>query len=181
MPLVYIILLNWNGWRDTIACLDSLGNLTYPDFKVIVVDNGSTDESVASIRNAHPAVTLLAAGGNLGFSGGNNVGIRYALESGAEFVWVLNNDTVVTNNALSAMVDMAISDAKIGAVGSVLYFMDAPTVVQAWGGGCVSLWSGISRHRSSPGQLNYITGASILLSMAALNQIGLLDDGFFMY
>jgi GT2 family glycosyltransferase len=74
-PTVYIILLNWHGWRDTIACLDSLASLEYTNYRVLVVDNGSTDDSVARIRAAHPEVPIIETGRNLGFSGGCNVGI----------------------------------------------------------------------------------------------------------
>jgi GT2 family glycosyltransferase len=114
--------------------LSSLEFLDYPDYKVIVVDNGSTDNSVAEIRKAHPQITLLETGRNLGFAGGNNVGIRYALEQGADYVWLLNNDTKADPHALTAMVEVAESDPRIGAVGSVLYYMDEPERVQAWGG-----------------------------------------------
>ena len=79
-PAVAIILLNWHGWRDTIACLESLASLEYTNYHVLVVDNGSTDDSVARIRAAHPQVPILETGRNLGFSGGCNVGIRRAVE-----------------------------------------------------------------------------------------------------
>lgn len=181
MSLVYVIVLNWNGWRDTSVCLSSLENLDYPNYEMVVVDNGSTDHSVEEIRKAYPQITLLETGRNLGFAGGNNVGIRYALERGADYIWLLNNDTVVDPNALTAMVEIAESDPKIGAVGSVLYYMNQPEKVQAWGGGRISLITGRSRHLLSPGELHYITGASLLLRTEALEQVGLLDEGFFMY
>ena len=120
-PLVSIILLNWHGWRDTIACLDSLVSQDYNDYRVLVVDNGSTDDSVARIRAAHPEIPIMETGRNLGFSGGCNVGVRRALEDGADYVWLLNNDTTVDPQALSAMVAVAEADPRVGAVGSVLY------------------------------------------------------------
>jgi len=87
-PTVYIILLNWHGWRDTIACLDSLTQLNTPNAHTLVVDNGSTDDSVARIHEAHPEVPIIETGKNLGFSGGCNVGIRRALDEGADYVWL---------------------------------------------------------------------------------------------
>ncbi len=93
-PDVTCILLNWNGWRDTVECLKALKECRYRNLTIIVVDNGSTNDSVARIRAAHPDVLLLESGKNLGFAGGNNIGIRYALAQGAEYVWLLNNDTV---------------------------------------------------------------------------------------
>jgi len=183
-PLVYVIVLNWNGWRDTLKCLLSLETLDYPNYRVVVVDNGSTDDSADRIKKAHPDVELIGTSKNLGFAGGNNVGIRYALERGADYVWLLNNDTKVDSHALTAMVEVAERDLEIGAVGSVLYYMDEPERVQAWGGGWVSLWWGISRHFAAPvpaERVHYITGASLLIRRKVLEEVGLLDEGFFMY
>lgn len=180
-PLVYVIVLNWNGWQETLECLTSLEVLDYPNYEVVVVDNGSTNGSAEEIRKAKPQVTLLETGRNLGFAGGNNIGIRYALEQGAEYIWLLNNDTVVDPGALTAMIELAEKDRRIGVVGSVLYYMEQPTKVQAWGGGRVNLLTGRSRHLLAPGEPHYITGASMLLRREALEQVGLLDEGFFMY
>ena len=185
MNSVYIILLNWHGWRDTIACLDSLVSLDYNDYRVLVVDNGSTDDSVARIRAAHPEVPIIETGRNLGFSGGCNVGIRRALEDGADYVWLLNNDTTVDPQALTAMVAVAEADPGVGAVGSVLYYLDSPKDIQAWGGGRVCFWTGRSRHLLHPvpgARLHYLTAASTLLRRRALEEVGLLDENtFFMY
>lgn len=183
-PLVYVILLNWNGWRDTLECLRSLNELEYPDHRLLVVDNGSDDDSVPRIRTAYPNIELVETGENLGFAGGNNVGIRWALGKGADYVWLLNNDTTVDPHALCAMVRTAEADKKIGAVGSVLYDMDRPGVVQAWGGGKVSMWLGVTRYHKSgvPAKLlHYITGASLMVKSEALEEVGLLEDRFFMY
>src|SRR5512141_114352 len=97
-PRVAIIVLNWNGWRDTIECLESLQRLTYPNYQVVVVDNGSTDNSVEHIRKAYPRVRLLETGKNLGWSGGNNIGIKYALGQETEYIHLLNNDTKAEPN-----------------------------------------------------------------------------------
>ena len=184
-PEVVIILLNWHGWQDTIACLDSLAPLDYPNYRALVVDNGSMDESVARIRAAHPQVPILETGRNLGFSGGCNVGIRRAMEEGADYVWLLNNDTTVDPQALIAMVTVAEADPRVGAVGSVLYYLDNPKDIQAWGGGRVCFWTGRSRHLLKPvtgPTLHYLTAASVLICRRALENVGLLDeDTFFMY
>jgi hypothetical protein len=104
---VGIVVLNWNGAEDTVRCLASLRRLTYPDYQVLVVDNGSTDDSVARIRQAFPEVEILETGANLGYSGGNNVGIARALEQGAAYVLVLNNDTRVEPGFLTELVEVA--------------------------------------------------------------------------
>lgn len=182
-PTVYVILLNWNGWLDTIVCLDSVASLNYINYRVLVVDNGSTNDSVVRISAAHPYVPIIETGRNLGFSGGCNVGIRRALEEGAKYVWLLNNDTTVDNHALSAMITEAENNDKIGAIGSVIYHMDFPDKIQAWGGGWVSIFTGRAGHylNSTP-KIQYITGTSMLLRCKALEKIGLLDEkNFFMY
>src|SRR3972149_12101418 len=94
-PKVAIIVLNWNGKNDTLECLASIDKMDYPSIYVILVDNGSQDGSVAAIQRKFPEVMIVETKSNLGFAGGNNMGIRYALRNGAEYVLVLNNDTIV--------------------------------------------------------------------------------------
>jgi GT2 family glycosyltransferase len=184
LSAVGVVLLNWNGWRDTVECLASLERLRYRNFCVVVVDNGSTDDSVSQIRNLFPAVTVLELGKNLGFAGGCNVGIRHALENGATYVWLLNNDTTVDAEALGAMVKMANGDPKVGGVGSAIYSAVETDRLLAWGGGYINFWLGRSRHflSSVPSdKIEFLTGASLLLRRAAVESVGLLDEGFFMY
>jgi GT2 family glycosyltransferase len=106
-PSVYIVLLNWNGWRDTLECLHSLSKTDYRNWHLVIVDNGSTDDSVKQIHNARPDVALIENQKNLGFAAGNNVGIRFALGHGADYVFVLNNDTIVFSNTVSQLVGFA--------------------------------------------------------------------------
>ena len=181
---VTCIVLNWNGWRDTIACLESLQRVDYPNLSILVVDNGSTDNSVEMIRKSFEGVEILENRANLGFAAGNNVGIRLALSRQAEFVWLLNNDTVVEPGTLEALVICAEADPKIGAVGSVLRYWHAPEKIQAWGGGIINLWTGQSNHLEEPGEpesLSYLTAASLLLRSPVLREVGILDEGYFMY
>jgi GT2 family glycosyltransferase len=183
--VVATVLLNWNGWRDTQVCLESLAKIQYTDHRVIVVDNGSTDDSVARLQAFRPAPLLLQTGANLGFCGGNNVGIRRALQDGAEYVWLLNNDARIEDpDILRKMVACAEADPRIGAVGAVLMRMDAPGEIQAWGGGRLNLWLGWGREqrRRVPAErLHYLTGASILIPRRVWERVGLLDEGFFLY
>lgn len=183
-PQVACIVLNWNGWQDTVQCLDALKGCTYPGLSVIVVDNGSTDGSVGGIRAAHPQVLLLETGKNLGFAGGNNIGIRRALADGAEYVWLLNNDTKPANDALSALIAKAVTDRRIGAVASICYYADKPSTVEAWAGAQVNLWIGYGRNSTVPRSDDWfhsLNGTSILVARAALEDVGLLDEGFFLY
>ncbi len=177
---VVVVVLNWNGWPDTVRCLQSLEETDYEPCQVVVVDNGSTDDSVVRLRSLCRAV-VLETGKNLGFAGGNNVGIRYALEQGARYVWILNNDTVVARDALSALVRAAERDPDIGAVGAVIWAMDGSRVL-AHGGGCVDLRNGRSWYvTDGKNDVAYITGASMLIRTDALHKVGLFDERFFLY
>ena len=183
-PRVACIVLNWNGWRDTIECLDALRLCTYRNVTVIVLDNGSTDNSVAKIRAAHPDMLLLQTRINLGFAGGNNIGIRHALAHRADYLWLLNNDTKPAPDALSALVSKARTDARIGAVASICYDAGAPSTVQIWAGGRVNLWIGYIHNSTTPRSDDWfhtLNGTSILIARSALEDIGLLDEGFFLY
>lgn len=183
-PQVSCIVLNWNGWQDTNDCLTALKDSTYPNQKVIVVDNGSNNDSVARIRGAHPDVLLIESKKNLGFAGGNNLGIRYALAQGSNFVWLLNNDTTPAHNALAELVAAALTSNKIGAVASVCYYANSPSSVQAWAGARVNLWIGYGRNSTKPRSdqwFHSLNGTSMLISRAALEDAGMLDEGFFLY
>ncbi len=185
-----VIVLNWNGWQDTLDCLSSLEKLDYPNYKMVVVDNGSTDGSEENIRTAYPDIEILQSGGNLGFAGGNNIGIKYALEQGTDYVWLLNNDTVVDPAALTALVEEALFGSFIGMVGSKVYYYE-PCDLIWFAGGTVSMVTGKTEHLLSRqrdiGQhyqscdVDYVTACSMLVSREAIGSIGLLDTRFFLY
>jgi GT2 family glycosyltransferase len=183
-PNVAIVILNWNGWPDTVLCLASLQKLEYSNCHALVVDNGSTDDSAARIREQYPEVEVIELGRNVGFAAGCNAGIARAMRQHADHIWLLNNDTTVDFNALRSLVDKAESSPEIGAVGSAIYFADQPDRLQAWGGGKITFWLGRSRHFLKPvpdDRIDFITGASLLLSATASEELGPLDENFFMY
>ncbi len=183
-PAVLAIVLNWNGWQRTIECLRSLETLRYPCVETLVVDNGSTDESVARLMEHVPRVSVLPIGRNLGFAAGSNAGLRRACATGADYAWLLNNDTRVAPDALSTLVGRASRDPGVGAVGSTLLEKAAGTQALPHAGGSVSFWSGLPRHRHGDvheARLHYLRATSLLLRCAALRQVGVLDSGFFLY
>jgi GT2 family glycosyltransferase len=183
-PRVTCVVLNWNGWKDTVACLDALKKCTYPELTVLAVDNGSSDDSVDRIRAAHPSITLLETGANLGFAGGNNVGVRHALAQGADYLWLLNNDTEPAPDALSALVAKVLTNPRIGAAASICYYADSPNTVQIWAGGRVNLWIGYSPYTTEPHDddwFHWLNGTSLLIASRALENAGLLDERFFLY
>jgi GT2 family glycosyltransferase len=188
---VAIIVLNWNGRDDTLACLASLGQLDYPVYEVIVVDNGSSDDSVAAIRAAYPQVTLIETGDNLGYVGGNNVGLGHARTMGADYALLLNNDTEVATDFLSFLVEAAESDSTIGIVGPTIYYFDRPDVIWSAGGTIDWGWGdtrmiGVDKVDQGqfgllPRPVDFVSGCAMLIKMSSIEQMGLLDPRFFAY
>ena len=184
LPAVTVIIINYNQTDLTAACLHSLTALTYPNLRVVVVDNGSAPGALAALRAHVPPRDLVALPRNVGFTAANNAGSAVALQSGQpDFLWFLNNDTLVDPDALSALVRAARQRPSVGAVASVLYDMGTDTV-QAYGGGRVSLWNGRAQlvQAAVPDeQLDFLAGTSLLVRVLAIQQVGLLDEQFFMY
>jgi GT2 family glycosyltransferase len=191
IPRVTIIVLNWNGLADTLECLESLSRLDYPAYEMVVVDNGSTDGPPAAIRERFPDVTLIENGENLGFTGGNNVGLRWALEQGADYMLLLNNDTVVAPDFLRLLVEAAEVDSRIGIAGPTIYYHDQPRIIWTAGGGIDwrrgQTWMvGLNERDAGqfgeePREVDFVTGCALLVKRAVLERVGLLDDRFFAY
>jgi len=187
---VYILILNWNGWKDTIECIVSCQKLSYTNYRILIIDNGSEDGSELIIRKQFPDIPLIQTGSNLGFAGGNNVGIRQALAHGADYVWLLNNDTIVKSDALDELVNAAERDSITGIVGSKIYYHEDP--VKIWfAGGIWRANRAFNTHRGyneyDHGQYNtvqevdYITGCSLLIKSSVINAIGLMHEEYFLY
>ena len=185
-PRVTIIILNWNGISDTLECLQSVAELEYPEVQVIVVDNGSTDGSPSRIRERYPSVTLLQAGMNLGFTGGNNLGMRKALEMGADYLWLLNNDTVFERDTLKNLVEVTRKSPEVWLASPIIFFHDAPEQVQFRGSyidwkkrRIVKLEGGESA--PSNGDNVSLWGTALLIRRAAVERVGYLNDKYFAY
>ena len=186
-PYVAIIIVNWNGKTDTLECLASLGADTYRCKQIIVVDNGSADDSVSAIRSAFPEVTVLETGTNLGFTGGNNVGINYALELGVDYVYLLNNDTTVEPNALAALVATAEMNPSYGLVTPVIHYFDRPEDVW-FGGSLMDLSRGMAVHDNShiparteaPREIPWASGCAMLVCADVVRLLGGFDDRYFL-
>lgn len=190
MANIAIILLNWNGKKDTLGCLASLQQISSPPFSTIVVDNGSTDDSTRAIRAEFPHVTLIETGENLGFAEGNNVGIRRALAQGAEYLLLLNNDTVVDPNILTAFMELMEKNPNIGILGGKPYLYDARETLDHLGG----KWNpktatfDLIGYREVEGRkrwdkslaLDYVCGCSIFIRRKIFETIGLLEPKFFL-
>jgi len=241
MDKVYILILNWNGWQDTIECLESVFRNDYPNYQVIVCDNNSQDGSVSRIMawaegkqlasvstheqirvQASPPVAkpiayklycrkdaeaggeaaddssrliIIQTGHNLGFAGGNNVGLRYILKkNNFSHVWLLNNDTVIQSSALSRLMNRINEVDDAGMCGSTIPYYERPDTIWSLGGAvynqwlarpyCIGLSQPIDRvyDRSLvERKMRYIAGASMLVSRAFLNDVGLMSEDYFLY
>lgn len=238
MSRVYIVLLNWNNWADTLECLESLLVLAYPDYRIIICDNASSDGSLGYIQawaaghldvvgenrrlrrdsQSYPKplhinlydgpasgvtdtsksaslITVIRNPENLGFAGGCNAGLRYALDRGdADYCWVLNNDTVVDTQALSALVKRMQVRPDAGICGSSVMRYQRPEIVDALGGAWYTKWLGLAWHlgrgRRLPEvidpdlverRMDYVVGASMLVSRKFLLDVGLMNEAYFLY
>ena len=190
VPSVAVIVLNWNGTDDTLECLRSLMQLDYPRYEIVVVDNGSQPSPREQIKERFPSVTYLETGLNLGYAGGNNVGIRHALAEGHDYVFVLNNDTKVEPDVLRHGVAVAESDASIGVLGVKIIAWEDPT--RLWVAyGEVTYRQGLVRligyfnlddgAFDEQKDVEWVPGTAMLFRRRALETVGLFDEEFFAY
>ena len=122
-PRVAVIILTWNRVDDIVACLESFSEVHYPNLEVVVVDNDSADVTVETVRERYAWTTLIVNDDNLGYVGGNNVGIRYALSQGADYVFILNSDTKMNGACLPELVRVMQSDPRIAITGAKNLYM----------------------------------------------------------
>ena len=134
-PLVYVLTLNWNGKQITIDCVESVLKSDYPNFKVMVIDNGSTDGSSQALREKFDNhITIIENGANLGYARGFNVGLQYGFKkNNADYCLVMNNDTILDPSAILELVKVAETDEKIGFVTGKVYYYDKPNILQTVG------------------------------------------------
>ncbi|MBI5888328.1 MAG: glycosyltransferase family 2 protein [Deltaproteobacteria bacterium] len=187
---VAIIVLNWNGHKDTIECVESLKKTTYPDYEILIVDNGSSDGSEAILRKKFPELKLIQTGKNLGFAGGENIGIREALAKGADYVLLLNNDTTVDPDFAGELVKAASLNPRAGILCSKVYLLSRPGIIW-YAGASFHPWLGWGRHRGygrkDAGQFDRTEetpracGCSLMATREFCEKAGLLDEKYFCY
>ncbi|MFH1754966.1 MAG: glycosyltransferase family 2 protein, partial [Candidatus Latescibacterota bacterium] len=190
-PKIAVIVLSWNGKDLTLACLESLLASHYSPLTVYLVDNASTDGSADAVRAAYGGrIRMIENAKNLGFAGGNNIGIRQALDDGADYVLLLNNDTTVAPDMISHMARAARDNPRMGVFGPKIYYESPPD--QIWfAGGEVLLARGTARHigirEKDSGQfdeareVDYVSGCALMVRGTVIHDIGLLDESYEMY
>jgi GT2 family glycosyltransferase len=189
-PLVVLLILTWNRRDDVLRCVASLERLAYPNYVPVAVDNASQDDTVEALRARHPQLEIIRNGSNLGYAGGNNVGIRWALARGADYVLLINSDTEVTPRLIDELVEVAESDPRIAVVGSRNVLMEDQR--RLWGAYGVLTYGPFVVSTAGEGEpdgpvwnvvrdVDSALGNGYLWRCAALQRVGLLDERFFGY
>jgi GT2 family glycosyltransferase len=189
-PSVAIILVNWNGYEYSRQCLESLRLCTYRHFKIILIDNASHDNSGKKLAEEFPEVIFHQNNSNLGFTGGNNVGLKLALASDFEYSLLLNNDTIVEPNFLEQLINYMEDNDTCAAVQPKIFYLHNKALL--WNaGGKFHSWIGISRtiglgksdsaKYANIQSTDWISGCCMLIKNSVVEQVGLLDENFFAY
>ncbi|MHA1439876.1 MAG: glycosyltransferase family 2 protein [Promethearchaeota archaeon] len=175
-PKVSIIILNWNGWKDTIECLESLHRITYPNYEVIVVDNGSKGNDADILEKEYGNyIRLIRSKKNLGFTGGNNLGVRKILEEKkSKYILLLNNDTIVDKNFLNFLVKVIGLKSNIAAVSPIIYYHKDPKKIW-FSGGKIDFFRCQAIHNTKPPtnnytKTNYISGCCFLIKSSFVDK-----------
>ena len=189
-----IVLVNLNGYEDTALCLRSLAAITYENVEIIVVDNGSRDDSGIRLNIEFPNVTHIRSQQNLGFTGGNNLGIEHAIQNGCDHVLLLNNDTIVTAGFLEPLVGRLESDPKIAAVSGKIYYAPESRDGESdviWYAGCFRKWHmgfhhfGVEEKDTgkfeTAREIPYASGCLMLMRGSVVRAIGPLSSEYFIY
>lgn len=184
--------MNWNGLEDTVECLESLKKITYPNYEVIVGDNGSKGNDAQVLEEKFgDYVHLIRNDKNYGYTGGNNIAIRYVADNSApDYFLILNNDTVVAPDFLGQMIKVTESDASIGIVGPKVYYYKFPNRIQG-AGGKVNMRTGQASHigikeidsgqYDTQQEVDYISGCCLLIKKEVIQKVGLFDESYFCY
>ena len=190
-PRTAVIVLNWQKAVETIALIDALKQVTLPDVEIVVVDNASPDGSGAAIARARPGVTHLQSGANLGYAGGNNVGIRHALARGADYVVLLNTDVTIEPDFLAPLIDACRARGDNAVTTPMVCEQERPDVI--WGMGGRIDWRTATTahlHRGErradwqgrpPFEVDYALGVALCAPRAVWDRVGMLEESFFLY
>lgn len=189
LPLVISVIIYSGRQADILACLDSFHQSSYPNSKTMVLDYILNDGMVHLVRDMYPNVQVVEINENLGYAGNNNVGIQLAMDQGAEWIFILNDDTVLDPGCLASLIDASESDPSIGFIGPTIYHFREPEIIQSAGGMLGKYWQGVHLGQDevdrgqfhSSHDVEWISGCAILVRCAVIEKIGMLDPDYFLY
>ncbi len=188
-----IILLNYNNWKDTIECINSLKNSGVKDSNILVMENSSKDESLIKLKTETPLVKIIELNENLGFTGGNNLGIKYASENNYDYAIVLNNDTIIeSEDSITILIDEMDKhpDVTLG-TGRIFYYPDKDKIW--YDGGELIKWRASVTHYNyrkdsrliklddNIREINFISGCYMCIRLKDIPKLGYMDENFFIY
>lgn len=183
---IYIVIVNFNGSKDTLECIKSIKKINYKNYKILVIDNNSNEYNKKLLYSLESDVKLIINEDNLGFSKANNIGINHSLRHGADFVLLLNNDTIVTSDFLKEALKSFELGIDIGIVGGKIYYFDNPK--ETWYDGAKIDWIKFCGKKSSGININdkeavvsLISGCMMLIKKDVFYNVGLLPEEYFMY
>ena len=189
MPLVAIVIVNYNGYELTSDCLRSFAEITYPRYVLIVVDNASNDNSTQKLQEEFPHVHYLQNEFNLGFTGGNNLGIQKAADLGSDYIFFLNNDTIVSENILSELISFVSHNPKVGIVAPLTYYYESRDII-SFGGGNINRNTGMYSQQNKGKTIeqleeqviycSFIEGAAMFMSTSLAVEVGGFSDVYFL-
>lgn len=188
-PMVAIVIINWNGYEDTVECIISLQKIEYKNYEIVLVDNGSGNDEAIKLEQKFSNIKIIRNRDNLGFSGGNNVGINYSLEQNAEFILLLNNDTIVEENFLNPLVEKFLFDKSLGIVAPQINYYSEPNRIWSAGGKISKIrGSGFAYTNKLESQslridrkVDFVSGCCMLIKRNVFQDVGLFDERYFLY
>lgn len=188
--MIYIITLNWNGYNDTSELLESLKKINSPEFRVLVVDNNSTGDDANKLeKNYNGFINLIQCDSNLGFAGGNNIGIKQALNENADYILLINNDTIVEPDFLNVLIDKILYEKDIGIVAPKINYYNKPEKVWSAGGKIKKIRSSgfaigdidESKIIADDRYVDFVSGCCMLIKKEVFQKVGFFDKNFFLY
>lgn len=188
--LVYAIVLHYKNADDTINCVNSLQQCSYKNLKIVVVENFSQNGSGEKIKCALPDLTIIEANQNNGYAGGMNIGARYALQNNADYILLLNNDMLFEPDFIEPLVELSLSDAKIGIVSPKVLYMHDKNKIYCAGGeykpfrcGAVNMYRGMSAniYGNEIREITSAEGSCLLVKRSVFEKVGFINEDYFMY
>jgi GT2 family glycosyltransferase len=188
-PQVSIIILNWNGYKDTVECISSLEEIDYENCQIVLVDNGSDINEAEILEKVFSTIKTIRSDKNLGFSGGNNVGINYALSHNADYILLLNNDTIVERNFLEPLMKKILEDKQVGIISPQINYYSEPNRIWSAGGKISKIRaSGFadsikleSQLSTKDREVDFVSGCCMLVRRRIFEKVGTFDENYFLY